>query len=111
MAEHAGLLWWGAITPWRTISAYPGDGGVNDYVILASGLLVAVSITAAAAHRAVVPLLPLLVAMTVALPLAVGVLLALLNGAFLDPAVDYLTLLPSVVAVLTPYIVAARISR
>ncbi len=110
-AEHVGLLWWGAVWPWGHIAAYPGDGGMNDYLILASCLLVAVSLAAAAAHRRTVPRVSLLAAMSLALPLGVAVLLALLDGPLLDPTVDYLALLPSVAAVIAPYVIAARLTR
>jgi CHASE2 domain-containing sensor protein len=107
-AEHAGLLWWGAFWPWRHIAAYPGDGGMNDYLILASVLFVAVNLAAAAAHRRALRPLPLLAATAIALPLSITTLLFLLNGSFLDPAIDYLVLLPSVMTVFLPYALATR---
>jgi hypothetical protein len=106
--EHAGLLWWGAVWPWRNGAAYPGDSGMNNYLILATCLFVAVSLSGAAAYRFAVRPLPLLTAMAVTLPLGVFVLLELLNTAFLDPVVEYFALLPSVAAVIVPYVIAAR---
>jgi hypothetical protein len=106
--EHVGLLWWGAVWPWRNSAAYPGDSGMNDYLILATCLLVAVSLSGAAAYRLFVRPLPLLIAMAVVLPLGVFVLLVLLSTVFLDPVVEYLALLPSVAAVIAPYAIAAR---
>lgn len=109
--EHFGLLWWGTFWPWQHLAQYPGDGGVNQYMVLASGLLVCVSLAAAAAVRHRMHLLPWLAALAAALPVAVGVLLAFLNLVFLDPVMYYLALLPAVAAILLLYWAASRLSR
>jgi hypothetical protein len=101
--EYGGVLWWGAVWPWKNGSIYPGDGGMNDFLILAACLLVGASLAGAAASVRHVSVLALLAAMITALPLAILTLLLLLDNAFLDPVVYYLALLPSLAAALLPY--------
>jgi hypothetical protein len=107
--EHLGLLLWGAFLPWRSLSHYPEDEGLNRYLILASCLLVLGSLSAAAFSRIHLPRLSLLAAMATALPFSVGILLLQLNFAYLDPVVFYLALLPSFLTVLVPYWLASAL--
>ena len=111
VSEHAALLLYGVAWPLRHLAQYPGDGGVNLFMIEASLLFLAFSLGAALDVRHSIPRLATLAAMTLALPCGLSVTLALMRVLFLDPVVEYLILLPGILAVLCPYGLAALLAR